>query len=123
MKIVFVIVCVIVIVWSIASRKKIDKEEAIAIKTPGTAKRLREQYGELIDTILHNKGNQILFERSYDESIRIANQHHQELFLSCSFGNLHVVYIQDSSILKEWKFNKTDQIKTIYNEITQYFIE
>lgn len=122
MKVILIIICIIGIVWSIISRKNIDREEAVALKTPGKAKRLREQYGELIDKLLQSQNHHIAFEREYDESIRFANSNNQELFISWSSGGLNVSCVQNSSLLKEWKFKKTDSTNDIYLEISHYFI-
>ena len=122
MKVILIIICIIGIVWSIISRKNIDREEAVALKTPGKAKRLRVQYGELIDKILQNQNHHIVFEREYDESIRFANSNNQELFISWSYDGLNVACVQNSSVLKEWKFKKTDSTYDIYLEISHYFL-
>lgn len=122
MKVVLIIICIIGFVWLTIYRKNIDREEAVALRTPGKAKRLREQYGELIDKILQNQNHHIAFEREYDESIRFANSNNQELFISRAYDGLNVVCFQNSLILKEWKFKKTDSINDIYLEVSDYFI-
>lgn len=122
MKVILAIICIIGIAWSIISRRNIERDEAAALKTPGKAKRLREQYGELIDKILQKQNHHIAFEREYDESIRFTNSNNQELFISWSYSGLNVACVQNSSLLKEWKFKKTDSTEDIYLEISNYFI-
>ena len=125
MRLVIIIVCIAGIIWLTISRKKVDKEEAIALKTPGTANKLRANFGEVIDLLLQDDAHQILFERSYDESIRIGNKDYQELFLSYRYGvhgpDLLVACTQGSTILKEWKFGKQTDSKSIYQEISSIF--
>lgn len=123
MQFLLVVVCVAFFIWTIRVRKKIDKEEEVALKTPGRANRLRAQYGILIERLLEDPKHVILFEREYDELIRMANSHNQELFISRSFGDeLVVACFQDSLPIQSWKFRKTDSISAIYREITDYFI-
>jgi hypothetical protein len=117
---------VIVFIWVTNSKKQIDEQEKVALKTPGKANRLREHYGDVIEQLLEDVDHKILFERSYDESIRIGNLKNQELFLSfSSLGShgpeLRVACIQDSMVLKEWTFDKRRTNASIYQEIVDYF--
>lgn len=126
MTFILVFLCVVVFIWATNSKKKIDEEEKVALKTPGTATRLRENYGDVITLILHAENHKLLFERSYDESVRIGNTRNQELFLSySSIGShgpeLRVACIQDSMVLKEWVFDKRRSAISIYQEIADYF--
>ena len=123
MKIILITLCVVGQIWAIGSRKKIDAEEKVAMKTPGTASRLRERYGELVNLLTNNPKHMILFERKYDESIRFGNTKGQELFLSYSgLGQeLHVACIQDSMVIMERTYNNQTSIAVVYNEICDYF--
>jgi hypothetical protein len=84
MSIVLIIICVVVLIYSFNCRSKIDQEEKAALKTPGTADRLRDNFSGLINMLLSNPSHTILMERKYDESIRIGNNERQELFISFS---------------------------------------
>lgn len=126
MKIVLIIILIICLFLIKNYKKKIDEEEKIALNTPGTASRLRENFGDVIELILQSKNNKILFERSYDESIRIGNSNNQELFMSYSNlgsnkSELRVTCVQDSMVLKEWTFNNNRSSISIYQEIIDYF--
>ena len=124
MKILLIILCVGAIIWISRSRKKIDQEEAVALKTPGTATRLRDNFGDVVDLILLDPNHSIVLERSYDESIRFKNTSGQELFISYTAlggSQLRVAVIQDSSVLKEFKFDKSKTDSQIYQEISYYF--
>lgn len=123
MKLVLIIICICAIIWLSNYRKKIDEEEKVALKTPGTATRLRQNYGELIDLLLSNPSHLVLMERSYDESIRIGNISGQELFVSYSSlgSELRVACVKDSVLIKEWIFKNEKNIDYIYQEISYYF--
>lgn len=126
MTIVLIFLCVVVFIWTTNSKKKIDEEEKAALKTPGNATRLRENYGEVLDLVMQSGDHTILFERSYDESVRIGNSRSQQLFMSySSLGShgpeLRVACIQDSMVLKEWVFDKRRSSLSIYQEIADYF--
>jgi hypothetical protein len=126
MTVILIIICVVVFIWVTNSKKKIDEEEKVALKTPGVATRLREHYGDVLDLILEDENHTILFERSYDESVKIGNSKNQQLFMSySSLGShgpeLRVACIQDSMVLKEWVFDKRRSAISIYQEIIDYF--
>ncbi|MGM9694535.1 MAG: hypothetical protein ACI3YC_05965 [Alloprevotella sp.] len=126
MTIVLIILCVVLFIWATNFKKKIDEDEKVALKTPGKASRLRENYGDVLDLVLQSDDHTLLFERSYDESVRIGNSHNQELFMSySSLGShgpeLRVACIQDSMVLKEWIFDKRRTSFSIYQEIADYF--
>jgi hypothetical protein len=124
MKILLIILCVGAIIWLSMARKKIDQEEAVALKTPGTAARLRENFGTVVELVLQDPNHSIALERSYDESIRFKNNSGQELFMSYSAlggSQLRVAVIQNSSVLKEFKFDKSKSSSQIYQEISYYF--
>lgn len=123
MNIILIILCIVGLIWAFNSRKKIDEEEKVALKTPGTATRLREHYGELVDLLAKNPNHRILLERKYDESIRFGNTKGQELFLSYSgLGQeLRVACIQDSMVVMERTFKKQTPTSFIYNELCDYF--
>lgn len=126
MAVIIIILCIVLFVWTMNSRKKIDEKEKVALKTPGTATRLRENYGDVLDLVLQSENHTILLERSYDESVKIGNSRNQQLFMSYfSLGShgpeLRVACIQDSMVLKEWTFDKRRSAISIYQEIADYF--
>lgn len=124
MSIVLIIICVVVLIYSFNFRSKIDQEEKAALKTPGTADRLRDNFSGLINMLLSNPSHTILMERKYDESIRIGNNERQELFISFSAlggPQIHVACIDHSQVLKEWKFERKLSDIQIFNEINYYF--
>lgn len=124
MKVLLIILCIAVIIWLANSRKKIDEQEKVALRIPGTAERLREHYGKLVSLLTTETAkHEIVFERKYDESIRLRNREGQELFMSYSgIGQkLHVVCIKDSLPVKEWTFDKATSSYDIYQEISEYF--
>ena len=126
MAVIIIILCIVLFVWTMNYRKKIDEKEKVALKTPGTATRLRENYGDVLDLVLQSENHTILLERSYDESVKIGNSRNQQLFMSYSSLGSHgpeliVVCIQDSMVLKEWTFDKRRSAISIYQEIADYF--
>ena len=126
MAVIIIILCIVLFVWTMNYRKKIDEKEKVALKTPGTATRLRENYGDVLDLVLQSENHTILLERSYDESVKIGNSRNQQLFMSySSLGShgpeLRVACIQDSMVLKEWTFDKRRSAISIYQEIADYF--
>ena len=124
MKTLLIILCIVVLIWVSISRKKLDEKEAVALKTPGTANRLRANFGTVVDLVLLNPNHSIAMERSYDESIRFKNNSGQELFMSYTAlggSQLRVAVIQNSTVLKELKFDKSKSDNQIYQEISYYF--
>ncbi len=126
MAVIVIIIFVVLLISMTNFRKKFEEEEKIALKTPGIATRLRENFGELITLVLQSEDHIIKFERSCDESIRIVNSKNQELVLHySSFGSngpkLYVVCIEHSMLLKKWKFDKSRSCLSIYQEISEYF--
>ena len=124
---IIIIICIVVFIFATISKRKIDDEEKVLLKTPGEAVQLWENYGKVLEFILRSKDHKILFERSYDQSVKIGNSHNQELFLFyTAFGahgpELRVACTQDSMLLKEWVFDKRRTSVSIYNEITNYFL-
>lgn len=125
-KIILIIICVIAIIFLLKYDKKLDKEREIALKTPGTAKRLRDNFPVLISMLLENSSHTIILERKYDQSIRIGNEYRQELYISySSLGiqgcEIFVACIDHSMVIKEWKFDRRLSDIQIYNEISNYF--
>lgn len=126
MRILLIIVCVVVFIWATKIKKKIDEEEEIGLKTPEVATKLRENYGEILNMLLQNPNHTLVFERKYDESVRLSNHKNQELFMRCSGlgshgAELHVACYQDSMVLKVWTFDKRRTNMSIYQEIVEYF--
>lgn len=124
MTFIVIILCIGVIIWLSSARKKIDEDEAVALKTPGTASRLRANFGNVVDLILQSPNHTIVFERSYDESIRFKNNSGQELFMSFTAlggAQLRVAVIQNSTVLKEFTFDKSKSDYQIYQDISYYF--
>lgn len=126
MVVILIFVCIVIIVLAANRKKDINEEERTALKTPGLANKLREDYGEVLDLIMQTEGHSILLERDYDQSIRIKNLKNQELFMSYSSLGVHgpelrVVCIQDSQVLKKWIFDKRSTSASIYQEIINYF--
>ena len=106
-------------------QKETGQARKIALKTPGEAKRLRENFGDVLDCILQNEDHKILFERSYDESVRIGNSIGQELFMHYSGSSgieLRVFCLLGSSVIKEWSFKKETSSMEIVKEISEYFV-
>lgn len=127
MKVILVIICIVGLIWSINYRKKIDKEEKIALETPGHAYRLRADFGGVLDLLLQDSNHIIVFEREYDQSVRLSNNKGQELLMSRDGLGSHgpellVSCIQDSLLVKTWRFNKRSSDLSIYKEISYYFI-
>lgn len=124
MNIILIIFCLVVLFFLFNYRKKIDQEERVALKTPGTADKLRGNFSGLISMLLSNSSHTILMERKYDESMRIGNDNRQELFISYSAlggPKIYVVCIDHSQVIKEWKFSRELSDIQIYNEIIDYF--
>lgn len=123
---ILLILCVAGLIWAISSRRKIDREEEISLKTPSRAHRLRENFGELIDLILSDPKHRIVFERGYDQSIRFANSHGQELFISSSnIGkNAPLIFVactKYSQVIFEKRYDKRASTRDIFLEISDYF--
>ena len=124
MSILVIIICVVAIILLFNYRSKIDQEEKVALKTSGTAEKLRSNFPGLINLLLGNPSHRIIMERKYDESIRLVNEEGQELFISYSAlggPQIHVACIQHSQVIKEWKFKRDYSDNQIFNEISYYF--
>lgn len=124
MRIVLIIICVVVFIYLCNYRSKIDKEEKVALTTPGTADKLRSNFSGLINMLLSDSTHTILMERKYDESIRIGNDNHQELYISYSAlggPQIHVVFFEYSQVINEWKFDRKLSDSQIFNEINYFF--
>lgn len=99
MSIVIIIIGIVVIIYAYNSLSKIDQEEKVALKTPGTADKLRSNFPVLINMLLTPSSHTIIMERKYDESLRIGNENGQELFISFSAlggPQIHVACIERS---------------------------
>lgn len=125
-KIILLIICIIAMIFLLNYNKKLEKERDIALKTPGTAERLRNNFPVLISMLLENSSHTIIIERKYDQSIRIGNEYRQELYISySSLGiqgcEIFVACIDHSMVIKEWKFDRRLSDIQIYNEISNYF--
>lgn len=123
---IIIIASIVLFIYATFMRNEIDKEEMIAKKTPGRADMLREHFGDVLNRLLNQPDHKIVMERKYDESVRISNSKGQELFMSCStYGthepNLHIACIQDSIVIKRWKFDTHDSYISITNQISDYF--
>ena len=125
MKTIFIILCIAIIIYSLYSRSKIDREEKVALRTPGTADKLRSNYSNLINMLLSSPSHSILMERKYDESIRIGNLSGQELFVSFSAlggPQIHVACIEQGRVIKEWTFKRNNTSDdAIFHEISNFF--
>ena len=64
MTVLAIIACLAIFIWATNSKKKIDEEEKIALKTSGQATRLRDNFGDLITLLLQSEDHYIKFERS-----------------------------------------------------------
>lgn len=124
MRIVLIIICVVVFIYLCNYRSKIDQEEKVALTTTGTADKLRSNFSGLINMLLSDPTHTILMERKYDESIRIGNDNHQELYISYSAlggPRIHVVFFEYSQVINEWKFDRNLSDSQIFNEINYFF--
>ena len=126
MKTILILAAVIAIfAWYSSTMKKIDRDEAKALKTPGEAIFLRKNFGNFIDKILSNPDNYIAFERS--DQIRFAKKSNsnKELIIGnyMDYGGpvMSVVVLENKTILTEKKFKKGTDTVEISNNVLPLF--
>ena len=121
MKILIFIICAIILFWIRSLiNKKIDKDEAIALATPGRANFIRENYGLVIDYTLSLPNAQIEFERT--DQIRVSFENKKEYLAINSYsGGILIAHIKWSAIQKEWSFSRNEIPQHIIYELQKYF--
>lgn len=121
MKIVFLIVAIAVLFWLKSIMfKKIDREEAKYLTTPGRANFIRDNYFEVIDFILNRPHTKILFERADHIKIGI-NGENEYIIINSYSGGLLIAYIKWSTVQNEWRFMRNESSKHIIYELHKYF--
>lgn len=104
----FIICSIALFAWHRYTIKKIDKEEAEALVTPGEAVFLRNNFGAFIKNVLEDPNNYIIFERS--DLIRFGKKEKNgyELIIGNMMefkGPIMFVIIQHgNNVLSKWKF-------------------
>lgn len=120
-----VIAAIAVIAWYISTMKKIDRDEAKALQTPGTATFLRNNFGDFISEVLKNKDNYITFERS--DQIKFAKKNsNKELvignFMDYGGSVMSVVVLDNKMVVSEMKFKKGTNANDISSKVLQLFV-
>ena len=116
----FLIVIAIFFVFFVHRRitQKIDKEEAEALRTPGTATFIRTHFPNLVETLVTEYHLSIEFERN--DCIRLINPQGDMLLLQQFSGKLKVAYFHESTLVQEWDFETNEQIRKIVNQVSNY---
>ena len=121
MNIILIIIAGIILIWirSIIF-KKIDKDEAIALATPGRANFIRDNYEPIIDYTLSLPNARIEFERA--DQIKVSLENDSEYLVINSYsGGLLIAHIKWSAVQKEWKFSRNEMPQHIIYELQKYF--
>lgn len=121
----FIIAAIAIIAWYSFTMKKIDREEAESLKTPGTALFLRNNFGEFVNEVLSDPENYVAFERT--DQIRFAkkNSSNRELVIGnmMDFGGpvMTAVVLENNKVLFEMKFKKGTSHTEISNKLLPLF--
>ena len=121
MKILLIIIAVALIFW-IRSLifNKIDRDEAVALATPGRANFIRDNYNQVLGYILSIPNAQIEFERA--DQIRILfGRDKERLSINSYSGGLLIALVKWSSVQKEWRFSSNEKPQHIIYELKKYF--
>lgn len=126
MNVILIILCIVGLIYFYNQRKKIDEEERIALQTPGTADMLRNNFGTLVDLVLSDPDKHIIFERNYDQSIKVGSNRSSEILIMTYLMGFHgpevrVCVVQYNQVIKEWKLNRGESQEALYREIEMYF--
>lgn len=121
MKIIILIIIIAVFFW-IKSLvfKKIDRNEAIALATPGRANFIRDNYVSVIDYVLSMHNSSIQFERTDQIKFSLGNDR-EYLVINSYSGGLLIAHVKWSAVQKEWKFSRNEIPQHIIYELNKYF--
>ena len=97
---------------------KIDKEQENYNKKDGYAKYIRSSFPNLIDDIIRLTKWSIFKER--DDAILIGCKDIEYICLGQNMSELRIVYIKQSTVIKEWNFKKQTSNSFIIEELTKY---
>ena len=124
---IFLIVIAIIVVFIIhqSIMKKIDEEEAKALKTPGTATFLRNNFGGFIDEVLRDDNNYILFERAGQIRFGKKDSPGYELIIGnrMEFDGpiMYTVIKRGQSVVCEMSFKEGTNTNEISNKVLSFF--
>lgn len=99
--------------------KKIDKDEAIALSTPGRADFLRDNYEEVIFFFKTLPKSSIQFERK-DQIIINAFGNNEYFTIASNSRGVFIAHSKWSTIQKEWRFERNENSKHIISTIYSY---
>lgn len=119
----FILGIIAVLIWHRFSMKKIDEEEAL--KAPGKATFIRNNFSGFISNVLEDTNNYIVFERT--DQIRFGKKGQKDYKLIC--GNmmdsdgpvLNVIIQSGATVLYEKKFKKGTDTSLISKEVLSKF--
>lgn len=121
----FLLAAAIVLVWRHYAMKKIDADLEESLRTPGTAKFIRANFGEFLEAILIDERNYIIFERTDQIRIGRKNVEKYELIIGnmMDFGGpvIYVVLQSGDKVILEEKFKKGTNCKEISERILPFF--
>lgn len=121
----FIILAIAITIWYFSAMKKIDREEAEALKTPGDAIFLRKAFSGFIDKVLSDQDNYIAFEQS--DLIRFSKKSspNKELIIQNFRGwgcaMMSVVVLENNKVIAEKEFKEGTSSAEIYNIILPLF--
>jgi hypothetical protein len=115
----FILFAICIIILFVIKKKvfaKIDREEEEALRTPGRANFIRDNYPEVVDYLLSIQNYQIIFERT--DMIQIGTSKSGEYYAVSNYsGGLFISFIRHSNVYKEWKFSRRENVTHIIHEL------
>lgn len=117
---IFIIVGAILLWIRSLINKKIDRDEAIALATPGRANIIRDNYEPVVDYTLSLPNAGIEFERADQIRISLGNDKGY-LAINSYSGGLLIAHVKWSAVQKEWKFSRNEMPEHIIYELQKYF--
>lgn len=121
MKILIFIIVAVLLLWiRTLINKKIDRDEAIALATPGRANFIRDNYEPVVDYTLSLHNARLEFERA--DQIRVSLENDKDYLAINSYsGGLLIAHVKWSAVQKEWKFSRNEMPQHIIYELQKYF--
>ena len=121
MKILIFIIVAVILLWIRSLfNKKIDRDEAIALATPGRANFIRDNYEPVVDYTLSLPNARLEFERA--DQIRVSLENDKEYLAINSYSRgLLIAHVKWSAVQKEWKFSRNEMPQHIIYELQKYF--
>lgn len=114
-----IILSIVVIIIYKIGMKKIDDDERKAMKTPGVAEYIRNNFPSIVDCLTKADGYTKDFERN--GYIRFVNSDcSQKVVLQQWSGKLNIAIERNGSLIKEWSIGIKDLNSLLISEIKKY---